>query len=143
MRSLTLAGTESRSLLSGNVTIRSVALHSHSDVGSILTSAATPPSADTASTGLMAGMRFDVRIQTSPAVQFRTSLTENLQADADLTLRGSPDHPGMLGRLVVNSGDLVFFGAKYTVDQGTISFYDPDKINPYLQCGSRNHAYRE
>jgi len=129
---LTLAGTESRSLLSGSVTVLSVALHSHSDVGSILTSAATPPSANTASTGLLAGMRFDVRIRTSPGIQFRSSLTENLQADADLTLRGNPDHPGMLGRMTVNSGDLVFFGAKYTVDQGSISFYKPNKIAPIL-----------
>ena len=129
---LTLAGTVSRSLLSGQVTIQSVAIHSHSDVGSILTSAAAPPSANTASTGLMGGMRFDVRIQTAPDVQFRTSLTENLEADADLSLRGTPDHPGMLGRLVVNSGDVVFFGAKYTVDQGTISFYNANKVAPVL-----------
>jgi translocation and assembly module TamB len=130
---LTLAGTESRSVLSGNVTVLSVAIHSHSDVGSILSSAATPPSANTASTGLLGGMRFNVRVQTSPDIQFRTGLTQDLQADADLTLRGSPDHPGILGRLNVNSGEVVFFGAKYTVDQGTISFYNPNKINPVLQ----------
>jgi len=129
---LVLAGTESRSLLSGNVTIQSVALHSHSDVGSILTSAAVPPSSTTASTGLLGGMRFDVRIQTSPDVQFRTSLTQNLQADADLTLRGTPDHPGMLGRLVVTSGNVVFFGTNYDVNQGTIAFYNPNKIGPVL-----------
>jgi translocation and assembly module TamB len=130
--SLSLIGTGARSLLSGEVTILNVAIHSHSDVGSILTSAATPPSANTNSTGLMAGMRFDVRIRTSPDVQFRTSLTQNLQADADLTLRGSPDHPGMLGRLTVNSGNVIFFGATYTVDQGTITFYDPNKVTPVL-----------
>ncbi len=129
---LLLAGTESRSLVSGSVTVLSVAIHSHSDVGSILTSAAAPPSANTASTGLLGGMRFDVRIRTSPSVQFRTALTENLQADADLNLRGTPDHPGMIGRLVINSGDVVFFGAKYSVDQGTVSFYDANEITPVL-----------
>ncbi len=129
---LTLAGTESRSLVSGNVTVLSVAIHAHSDMGSILTSAAAPPSANAASTGLLGGMRFDVRIRTSPAVQFRTALTENLQADADLNLRGTPDHPGMIGRLVVNSGDVIFFGAKYSVDQGTVSFYNANEIIPVL-----------
>ena len=129
---LTLAGTESRSLLSGNVTILSVAIHSHSDVGSMLTSAATPPSTATASTGLLAGVRFDVRIQTSPGILFRSDLAQNLQADAELTLRGTPDNPGMLGRLAVNSGDLIFFGGTYTVDQGTITFSNPNKIDPIL-----------
>jgi len=129
---LVFAGTTSSSLLSGNVTILDVALHSSSDVGSILSQAATPPATPTASTGLAGGIRFDVRIQTSPDTQFRTTLTENLQADADLTMRGTIDHPGMLGRVSITQGDVVFFGSKYTIDQGTLSFYDPNKINPIL-----------
>jgi translocation and assembly module TamB len=129
---LAFAGTTSRSLLSGNVTIEEVALHSHSDIGSILTQAATPPAVQQASTGLLAGIRFDVKIRTAPDVQFRTSLTQNLQADANLTLRGTVDHPGMIGRLAVTRGDVVFFGSKYTIDQGTVTFFDPRKINPIL-----------
>lgn len=129
---LTIAGTTSNSLVTGSVFIQDVALHSHSDVGSILTSAATPPSAATAATGILAGMHFDVRIRTAANVQFRTTLTQNLQADANLTLRGTPDHPGMIGRVTVTQGEVVFFGAKYSIDQGTITFYDPQKIEPVL-----------
>jgi autotransporter translocation and assembly factor TamB len=129
---LLLAGTTSSSLLSGNVNIVDVALHSHTDIGSVLTSAATPPAANTPSTGLLGGMRFDVRIQTAPGVQFRTTMTQNLQADANLTLRGTPDSPGMLGRVSVTSGEVVFFGSKYDIDEGNITFSDPHKINPYL-----------
>jgi translocation and assembly module TamB len=77
-------------------------------------------------------LHFDVRIQTAPDVQFRTTLTQNLQAEANLTLRGTVDHPGMLGRVNVTEGNVVFFGAKYTIDQGSIAFYDPNRINPYL-----------
>jgi translocation and assembly module TamB len=98
----------------------------------MLTQAATPPSAASASTGLLGGMRFDIKIQTAPDVQFRTTLTQNLQLDANVTLRGTPDHPGMLGRVVVTQGDVVFFGSKYTIDQGTVSFFDPNRINPVL-----------
>jgi translocation and assembly module TamB len=129
---LTLAGSQSKSLLSGNVIVQNVAMHSHSDIGSILNNAATPPSAASPSTGILAGMHFDVRVRTASGAQFRTSLTQNLQADADLDLRGSPDHPGMLGRLSVTSGEIVFFGAKYTVDEGNITFYNPNKIEPIL-----------
>jgi translocation and assembly module TamB len=106
-------------------------MHSHSDMGSILTTA--PPSSTSANTtGLLAGMRFDVKIVTSSNAQFRTSLTQNLQADANVTLRGSPDHPGMLGRISVTQGEVLFFGAQYTINQGTISFYNPQKIEPIL-----------
>jgi translocation and assembly module TamB len=129
---LTLAGVTSRSLLSGNVTVEEVALHSHSDIGSILTQAATPPAVQTESTGLVAGIRFDVRIATASNAQFRTTLTEDLKADANLTLRGTVDNPGMLGRVTVTQGDVVFFGSKYSIDQGTVSFFNPQRINPVL-----------
>jgi len=33
---------------------------------------------------------------------------------------------------VVTQGEVVFFGSKYTIDQGTIAFYDPSRINPIL-----------
>jgi translocation and assembly module TamB len=129
---LSWTGTSLRSLVSGTVTIMDVALHSHSDVGSILTSAATPPSVASTHTGLLGGMHFDIRVQTAPDVQFRTSLTQNLQADANVTLRGTLDHPGMMGRVVVTQGEVVFFGSKYTIDQGVIGFYNPNRINPVL-----------
>jgi translocation and assembly module TamB len=129
---LSLTGTTSRSLLAGNVTVTDVVLFARSDIGSMLTLAATPPPVPPPSTGFLAGMRLDVRIQTAPGVQFRTTLTQNLQADANLTLRGTPDHPGMLGRITVTEGDILFFGSKYKIDTGTISFYDPNRINPYL-----------
>jgi translocation and assembly module TamB len=137
---ITAAGSTARSLVSGNVTILNVALHSHTDIGSMLSSAATPPSAPTAPSPFMAGMRLDVRIQTAPDVQFQTSLTQNLQADAHMTLRGTPASPGMLGRISVTEGEIVFFGYKYTINQGTVGFYDPQKIEPILNIDLETQA---
>ena len=127
-----LNGTATSSLLTGRVTIRDVSLHQGADVGNFLTAAASPPSTPTGSTGPLAGMRFDVRVLTAPDTQFRTTMTQNLQADANLTLLGTPDSPGMLGRVAVTEGNIVFFGSKYTINQGTITFSDPSKINPIL-----------
>src|SRR5581483_1783750 len=127
-----LAGTPARNLLSGDATILGLAMYSHSDIGSMLNAAATPPPVSQPSTGLLGGMQFDVHVRTSPNIEFRTSLTQNIEAAADLRLRGTPDSPGMLGRVDVTAGEVIFFGNRYTVDTGTLSFYDPHKINPYL-----------
>ncbi len=129
---ITLTGNTARSVLSGTVTILNVALQTDTDIGSMLTQAATPPPAPTASSGILSGITFDVRILTAPDVQFRTSLTQNLQADADLTLHGTIDNPGMLGRISITQGNVVFFGAKYTINQGSITFFNPSRINPTL-----------
>jgi translocation and assembly module TamB len=129
---LTLTGNPARSVLSGNVTVLNVALASQTDIGSLLGLASKPPTAPAANTGLLGGMTFDVRIQTSPGVQFRTSIAQNLQADANLTLRGTIDNPGMLGRISINQGEVVFFSNKYTINQGSITFFDPNRVNPTL-----------
>jgi translocation and assembly module TamB len=127
-----LNGTSDHSLLSGNVTIDQLGFSPHSDFGSILASGSTPPSVPAAPSGPIAGMRLDVRIRTSNAASFSSPLAQNLEANADLRLRGTAANPGMIGRVNITSGDLVFFSNKYTVNQGTISFYDPFRINPVL-----------
>ena len=45
---------------------------------------------------------------------------------------GPPPDPGVLGRIDVSSGKLIFFGNNYTVDTGTIAFYNPLRIEPVL-----------
>jgi len=129
---LSLNGTAVRSLVTGTVNILEVSLHSGADIGNVLTAAAAPPSVPTGSGGVLSGMRFDVRVITAPDTQFQTTLTQNLQADARLTLLGTPDNPGMIGRITVTEGNVVFFGSKYTIDQGTILFSDATNINPIL-----------
>ncbi len=127
-----LNGTADHSLLSGNVTLDQLGFSPHSDFGSMLASGSTPATAPAAPIGPLAGMRLDVRIRTSNAATFNSPLAQNLEANADLRLRGTAASPGMVGRVNVTSGDLVFFGNKYTVNQGSISFYDPFRISPVL-----------
>jgi translocation and assembly module TamB len=131
---LTLSGTSQRSLLNGTVTVERVAYNPQSDIGSMLaelTQNQTPTSTDAVS-ALAAAMRLDVRLRTSPAVRFETTMTRALEANADLTLEGTLQHPGLVGTVNITKGDLVFFGNEYTVDRGTISFLDPGKIDPRL-----------
>ena len=129
---VSLTGSTKRSLVSGNITIFDVALYSHSDLGTMLSSAAAPTPTPTQPTGLLAGMRLDVRIQANPGAELRTTLTQNVQLDADMRLRGTVDQTGMLGRVNVTQGDVIFFGAKYTIDTGVVRFYDPNRIRPVL-----------
>jgi translocation and assembly module TamB len=38
----------------------------------------------------------------------------------------------MLGRAQATSGEIVFFGSKYTIDRAQLNFYNPQKIAPVL-----------
>ena len=66
-------------------------------------------------------MRLDVRVRSSSALGVQSSLAQNVQLTADLRIRGSVAHPGVLGRVLITEGKLVFFGSTYTVNSGTIA----------------------
>ncbi len=134
------SGTARRSLVSGTVTLQRIGYSPRQDFGSMLTRSATPPQAPNAPSGPLAGVRLDIRIRTAASVSVQTSIAENLQADADLNLRGMPSNPGMVGRINIRGGDLVFFGSKYTVTQASISFFNPTRIEPILNVDLQTTA---
>ncbi len=137
---ITLIGNTRRSLLSGTVTIERVAYASSSDAGSLLSAASTPPSTPSSPSPLLAGMRLDIHILTAPDLQVVTTYANRLSILANVTVRGTAENPGMLGRVNVTDGQLVFFGNTYTVTTGTINFYDPNSITPILNVSLQTIA---
>jgi translocation and assembly module TamB len=137
---LRLVGTTEKSTLSGTITVVRSAFTPRTDLGSLLAAATKPVQTPAAQTGLVGNMQFDVDIQTAPDVSFQTSLAQGLQADANLRLRGTLSNPVLLGRVNVNQGDLVFFGNKYTINDGTISFFNPVKLEPILDISLETRA---
>ncbi len=137
---VTLAGTSQRSEMSGTVTVHRVALNPKADVSSILENAAQPMRTPESSRGLLANMNLDVQIETAPDVVFETSIAQSLDADVNLRLRGTPGNPAVLGKINITQGELVFFGNKYTINQGSVSFLNPARIDPILNVDLQTRA---
>ncbi len=137
---LTLAGTEQRSQVSGKVTVRRVSVNPRSDAASVLAQASSPIRTQASGSGLTAGMNLDIQIETAPDVVFETSVAQSIQADASLRLRGTVTNPALIGRINVTHGELVFFGNKYTITQGLLSFSDPARIVPVLNVDLETKA---
>jgi translocation and assembly module TamB len=130
--SVTLIGNIRRSLLSGTISVERLTYASSSDAGSLLSAASTPPTAPSTPSPFLAGMRLNVRILTAPNIQVSSTYANRFSVLANLAIRGNAASPGMLGRITVTDGQLVFFGNTYTVTTGTINFYDPTSISPVL-----------
>jgi len=47
-------------------------------------------------------------------------------------LQGTPNNPVLLGRINITEGDINFFGTKYTINQGSITFANPVTLEPVL-----------
>jgi translocation and assembly module TamB len=130
--SLSLTGTSASSTLSGHITVLRTGFNPHSDFSSILAKSAEPVRTPSAETGLVANMHFDVEIDTAPDITFQSSLAQGLQAEANLRLRGTGANPSLQGRINITGGKIVFFGTPFTVNQGSIAFYNTVKIDPVI-----------
>jgi len=129
---LDLTGTATRSMLSGEVTVTRAAFQPSTDLGTILTQTmASRPLAEV-SNPFLRGMQLDLHIGTAANAEFLTSLTRDIEMEADLRLRGSVSRPILLGRVAINRGEILFFGNKYTITQGEVTFFNPVKIEPVL-----------
>ena len=129
---ITLTGTSERSEASGKVTIRRISVNPKSDAASILARSVEPVRTPAARTGLAANLNLDIQIETAPDVAFETSVAQSVQADASLRLRGTATSPALLGRINVTQGEMMVFGNKYIINQGSVLFTNPAKIDPIL-----------
>jgi translocation and assembly module TamB len=127
-----LTGGITASTLSGTVTITQLTYAPQTDIGAILSRSSTPVQSAESPSGLLENMKLDIRVSTSPALRVQSSVAENLQASADLRVRGTAARPGIVGRVTITEGQLVFFGSTYTVNSGSIAFYNPLRIDPIL-----------
>ena len=127
---LNLTGTEDRSNLEGTVTIVRTGFNPQSDFSSLVGKSAEPVETPAARTGLLGGLNFDIQINTAPDVQFQSALTQDVQMEANLRLRGTFSNPAVLGRVSITQGRVIFFGTKYTVNQGSVQFFNPVRIDP-------------
>jgi translocation and assembly module TamB len=129
--SLALVGTSENSVLSGSVSVTRAVFNPRADLGTMLASTARPV-AEAAPNDYLNGVQFDIHIVTARTLEVETSLSRNMQADADVRLRGTPDRPVLLGQVTVNSGQMEFFGNKYSINRGEIKFDNPAKIEPNI-----------
>jgi translocation and assembly module TamB len=137
---LKYTGTSQSSLLAGDLTVTKAAFTPSTDVGSLFAATAQPVATPRAQNEHLRRIRLEIDVVSSPTLQLTTSLSQDVAADIDLRLRGTPDRPVVLGRFSVNEGQIQFFGNKYTINRGEVNFYNPLKIEPVLDLDLETRA---
>ena len=129
---LNLTGSRSQSVLSGTITVLRASFNPQTDVGSMIAGAGKPIETPTTPNPYLRDMHLDVRVETVPNLTFQTALSNNVQAQADLRVRGTAARPAVLGHITVTQGEIEFFGNKYQINRGEIGFYNLARIEPVL-----------
>ena len=137
---LNLSGTSEKSAVTGTVTINRLNYLPQTDIGSILARSAPPVQSPAASSPILDNMALDIAVRTSSATSIQATLAQNLQVVADLRIRGRASQPGITGAINLTQGNLIFFGSTYKISSGTISFYDPNRIEPILDLSLETAA---
>jgi len=129
--SLRLTGTPDSGLLSGRVVVERVNLTQGVETASVLFSGKEGISGPSGGSSFLRNLQFDITAQSAPDARMEWPGAE-LEADADLRVRGTWDHPIMLGHVHILAGDLFFGGNRYRVSRGDINFADPFRLDPVL-----------
>jgi translocation and assembly module TamB len=129
--SLRLTGTPAAGLLSGRVIIERVTLTQGIEVASMLVSAKEGITSPTTSSPYLRNLQFDIEALSAPDARMEWPGAQ-LQADANLRVRGTWEHPILLGHIHLLSGELYFAGNRYRVSRGDINFSNPFRLDPVL-----------
>ena len=135
---LSLVGPYGSPVLKGTVEVRSAEyakefvtpglLDLATSAGGIGTVAAAPAGSATASAAAFP-LRFDIHITAPSSLRVQNNLAR-MTASADLTLRGTYDHPLLTGGATIDRGNVTFEGKRYLITLGRIEFNDSTKIDP-------------
>lgn len=129
---LALTGTTAQSILTGTVTILRSTI-GQIDSGQLLaggggiSDVATPVSNE-----FLKNLQFDVRVEAAQNIEIATAFTKDVKGEIALRLRGTPQRPIVLGRVAITQGVVDFFGSRYEVNRGEVTFNNPLKVEPVV-----------
>lgn len=128
---LRLTGTPEAGLMSGKVVVERVNLTQGVESAAGLFSGQQGISGPSTGSSFLRNLQFDIVGQSAPDARMEWPSAE-LEADADVRVRGTWEHPILLGHIHILSGDLFFGGNRYRVSRGDVNFADPFRLDPVL-----------
>ncbi len=127
--SLRLTGTMDGGYLTGKVLVQRVTLNEGLESAGILVSSASP--GGTSGSSFLRNLQFDIEAASTPDSRMEWP-GAHLEAEASLRVRGTAEHPILLGHIHVVSGELFFHDSKYRVARGDLNFANPFRLDPVI-----------
>ncbi len=128
---LRLSGNAQTATLSGRIVVDRLLMAEGFDLGSFMVSAKEPATGPSTTSSFLQNLQFDVQADSSPDSRMEWT-GARLLTDASLRLRGTWEHPILLGHIHLLSGEMSFRGNQYTIARGDINFANPFRLDPVL-----------
>jgi translocation and assembly module TamB len=128
---LRLSGNAQSATLSGRIVVDRLLMAEGFDLGSFMVSAKESASGPSTTSSFLQNLQFDIQADSSPDSRMEWT-GARLLTDASLRLRGTWEHPILLGHIHLLSGEMSFRGSQYTIARGDINFANPFRLDPVL-----------
>jgi hypothetical protein len=86
--------------------------------------------------GWIGDTQINLRFHGENDILFQNNLAK-LSPDVDVFLRGTVNHPQLLGRIEVRKGIVYFRKNEFKILRGSVDFVDPNRVNPVLDIQAR------
>ena len=129
--SLRLTGTLASGALSGRVVVDRVSMAQGLEAAGVLVASKGSLTGPPTSSPFLRNLQFDIEAASGPDARMEWPGAE-LAAEASLRVRGTWEHPILLGHIHILSGDLSFHGDRYRVTRGDMNFSNPFRLDPVL-----------
>ncbi|MFV2071689.1 MAG: translocation/assembly module TamB domain-containing protein [Thermoanaerobaculales bacterium] len=123
-----LAGAVDDLVLSGDLTLDRMTLGTKDDVTTILLDWFGGPE----TTREEGGLGLDLHVEADETIEIRNPFVR-LVGSASLDVTGTSSRPGLVGKVeFVEGGEATILGNRYELERGSLSFSDPDSIDPFI-----------
>jgi translocation and assembly module TamB len=127
---LRFAGTTDNALLGGSVNISDLSFTPAFDLNDFISQfsggVAAPPSQ-----GFTQNVQLNLAVRSTSDVNL-VSRTLSVGGSANLQVRGTAANPVILGRVNLNSGDVILNGSRFVLNGGTVQFVNPSETQPVV-----------
>ena len=127
---LRLAGDADAAALSGTVNLTGLSFTPAFDLNNFISQfsggVTSPPTP-----GFSQNLQLNVAVRSSSDINL-VSRTLSIDGSANLQVRGTAANPVILGRINLNSGDIILNGDRFLVNGGTVEFVNPSETEPVL-----------
>src|SRR5690242_4534772 len=128
---LRLQGTTQAATLSGRVTVDRLLMSEGFDITSLVGSSTETTTGPRATSPFLRNLQVDVLADTTPGAVLEWS-SGRFQTEANVRVRGTWDHPILLGNVHLLNGEMSMRGNQYRLTRGDINFANPFRADPVL-----------
>lgn len=128
---LRLLGTAQAATLSGHVTVDRLLMSEGFDITSLIASSTDTTGGPRATSPFLRNLQFDLQADTTPGAVLEWS-SGRFQTEANVRVRGTWDHPVLLGNVHLLAGEMSMRGNQYRLTRGDINFANPFRADPVL-----------